>query len=167
MELLIPGLILVALMAWASTKIKKRAADAFEAETVETDDYVIRKPEGFLHVIGATDHELSAYSRELAEGDDAKMRRATIEIDVLPATELSVAADAIRSASSDAEILVSSDKLYELRADETANGTAFTAFYKLVRNETSLYRLRFAVASESLEEYSDRVRSTLDGFELK
>ena len=32
MELLIPGLILVALMVYASTKIKKAAAAAFEPE---------------------------------------------------------------------------------------------------------------------------------------
>ena len=51
MELLIPGLILVALMVWASTRIKKNAAAAFDAEVIETESFSIRKPEGFLHVL--------------------------------------------------------------------------------------------------------------------
>src|SRR5687767_8261126 len=49
MELLIPGLILVALMVYASTRIKRTAAAAFDRETVDTEDFIIQKPEGFLH----------------------------------------------------------------------------------------------------------------------
>jgi hypothetical protein len=48
MELLIPGLILVALMAWASTKIKKTAAEAYSEETVSAGGFTIVKPEGFI-----------------------------------------------------------------------------------------------------------------------
>jgi hypothetical protein len=51
MEILIAGVILVAFMAYASTRIKRSAAKAFEAETVETDQFVIQKPDGFLNVI--------------------------------------------------------------------------------------------------------------------
>ena len=65
MELLIPGLLLVALMVYASTRIKRTAAEAFEPETIETDVFVLEKPEEFLNVIN---HdlalELQAYSRE-------------------------------------------------------------------------------------------------------
>src|SRR5436189_43661 len=104
MELLIPGLILVALMAWASTKIKKRAADAFEAETVETDRYILQKPEGFLHVLGDSDHEFYAYSREFGEGTSSKIRRATIEIDVLRSANLAEIRNAIKGPADDVRI---------------------------------------------------------------
>jgi hypothetical protein len=76
MELLIPGLILVALMIYASTRIKKTAAAAFEAETVETEHFTFEKPEGLLLVING-DQKLDAegYSREYGENDDASQRQ--------------------------------------------------------------------------------------------
>ena len=69
--LIILGLILVALMVWASTKIKKTAADAFEPEFIETDAYSLQKPEGFLHVIGDETHEFMAYSKDFGKGDES------------------------------------------------------------------------------------------------
>ena len=51
MEILVPGLILVALMVWLSTRIKRNAAAAFDAERVETEDLIVEKPGGFLHVL--------------------------------------------------------------------------------------------------------------------
>jgi hypothetical protein len=72
MELLIPGLILVALMVYASTRIKRSAAEAFEPETVETDDFVIQKPEGFLHNLNAgRDVLFEAYSKDFSKESPA------------------------------------------------------------------------------------------------
>src|SRR3954462_6162642 len=78
MELLIPGLILVALMVWASTKIKRKAADAFSAEHIEGDGFTLEKPDGFLsksYVEGA--HLFDAYSKEYGTGTAADVRAAT------------------------------------------------------------------------------------------
>ena len=146
MELLIPGLILVALMVWASTKIKKTAADAFETESIETDSYTLQKPEGFLHVLGDTEHEFYAYSKEYGEGSNNKLRRATIEIDILK-----------REIPSESE----------LETEETANETAFRAFYKIVGAQNAVYQLRFAVLSEHSEEFLGKVRDTLDSFSVR
>jgi len=67
MELLIPGLILVALMVYASTRIKRTAAAAFEAETVETDDFIIQKPGGFLNNLnGDPKYIFEAYSKDFS-----------------------------------------------------------------------------------------------------
>ena len=52
MEILIIGSLIVALMVYASTKIKRSAAQAFEEETIETDEFYLVKPEGFLNPIG-------------------------------------------------------------------------------------------------------------------
>src|SRR6476620_3282039 len=101
MELVIPGLIIVALMAWASTKIKKRAADAFETESIETDRYSLRKPEGFLHVLGDSEHEFYAYSREYGSGSGSKVRRATIEIDAFKSASVADVRNGIKSSVRD------------------------------------------------------------------
>lgn len=79
MELLIPGLILVALMVYASTRIKRSAAAAFESETIETDEFIIKKPDGFLSVLGGDPkYAYEAYSRDFGTGDDANTRLAHV-----------------------------------------------------------------------------------------
>src|SRR5262249_24498312 len=84
MELLIPGLILVALMVYASTRIKRRAAQAFEQETIGTDEFTLVKPEGFLHLIsGDPAYAFQAYSKEFGAEDASDRRRATIDLRIL------------------------------------------------------------------------------------
>ena len=167
MELLIPGLILVALMAWASTKIKKRAADAFEAETIETDGYTLQKPEGFLHVMSDPDHEFYAYSREFGAGKSSTVRRATIEIDIFRSESLADVRNAIKSSANDVEIVHDTSSECELETDETANETSFRCFYKVVRSQSAVYRLRFAALAEHVDEYVDRINATLDNFSVR
>lgn len=75
MELLIPGLILVALMVWASTKIKRKAASAFEAEQIHGDGFTLDKPEGFLSRIETRGgHLFDAYSKEFGKGSADHVR---------------------------------------------------------------------------------------------
>lgn len=81
MELLIPGLILVALMAYASTKIKRLAKEAYEPETIEVDQFLIDKPEGILHVLnGDTKYLFEAYSKGFGVDTAGKIRLARFEM---------------------------------------------------------------------------------------
>ncbi len=160
MEILIPGLILVALMVYASTKIKKRAAAAFDAETVETETYSIDKPEGFLHVIGSDKHLFEAYSREFGANEYAGNRRATIEIDVINSD------DPLKHQP------VKWDNADEIRTgrfetEETANEITYNAIYKIVETRDAAYRLRFAVIAEHMDEYLRRIDDTLDSFTVR
>ena len=87
MEILILGIILVALMAWASTRIKKNAAAAFDAETVVEPAFTIEKPEGMLHVLnGNPDLAFEAYSKEFGTGVMSKMRLLRAELQKLHPT---------------------------------------------------------------------------------
>ena len=167
MELFIPGLVLVALMVWASTKIKKRAADAFEAETIETANYTLRKPEGFLHVLNDPAHELYAYSREFGAGAGSKARRATIEIEIFRSESLADVRNAIKSSATDVEVVRETSSECELETDETANETSFRCFYKIVRSENAVYRLRFGTLAEHVNEYVDRINAALDSFSVR
>ena len=167
MELLIPGLILVALMVWASTKIKKRAADAFEAEFVETETFSLQKPEGFLHVIGDPEHEFYAYSKEFGENDNLGFRRATIEIDFFRDKDLAGVRDSILNSATRSEIRTQTVNVCELETEESANEIAIRGFYKLVAAENAVYGLRFAVLVEHSDEYLRKIDETLDSFVLK
>lgn len=163
MELLIPGLILVAVMAYLSTRIKKRAADAFTAERIDTGRYSFEKPEGFLHVIGDEQHEFMAYSNEFGEYDDSRFRRATIELDVLPGTDVASVSEAICEAAESSN--VRPENIIE--ADERANETEFRAVYKLIERDGSVYRLRFAVLAEYFDAYLGRIDDTIESFVTK
>jgi hypothetical protein len=162
MELLIPGLILVALMVWASTKIKKRAAEAFEPETIETENYSLEKPEGFLHVLESPDHDFEAYSREFDEGD-FRLRRSKIEIDVLHDTDLRAACESLRGAA----VIEEDEHVCRVECDETANENEFKVFYKLVGAGSRIYRLRFAVLSKHTDTYQRKIEETMDSFTIK
>jgi hypothetical protein len=78
MELVIPGLILVALMVWASTKIKRSAAKAFDAEHIEGDGFALDKPDGFLNRhYDNSEFLFDAYSRDYGTEKANNVRRAT------------------------------------------------------------------------------------------
>ncbi|CAN5699339.1 hypothetical protein BH24ACI3_BH24ACI3_03120 [soil metagenome] len=76
MEILIPGLLLVALMVYASTKIKKNAAAAYDEETVATDHLSITKPEGMIiPVKSEKDVLFEAYSRDFGIDEAGEIRQ--------------------------------------------------------------------------------------------
>lgn len=165
MELLIPGLILVALMVYASTKIKKRAAEAFEPETIDTERYTLQKPEGFLHVLDSPDHDFEAYSKESGD-DNYQSKRATIDVDVFRNIDLADAIGELRNASSE-PLAKEEDGSYRIETDEAANETGLKVFYKLVASRDGVYRLRFAVIAKHADDYLRRIDDTLDSFTVK
>ena len=167
MEILIPGLILVALMAWASTRIKKRAADAFEPEQIDTENYSLNKPGGFLHVLGDTDHDFIAYSREFGEEDNAAVRRATIEVDISRNRTLNDVLVSIKKGAERVEITSDADPVYQVIAEETANQTPITAFYKIIGIAGAIISLRFAVITGHKNEYKEKIDGTLRSFAVR
>ncbi len=89
MEILIPGLLLVALMVYASTKIKKNAAAAYEEERIEKAEYSIIKPEGMIIPVGSnTGVIFEAYSRDFGIDEAGEIRQITAEIRRHPDAEI-------------------------------------------------------------------------------
>ena len=154
-------------MVWASTKIKKTAADAFEPEFIETEAYSLQKPEGFLHVIDDPDHEFNAYSKDFGKGDKIGTRQATIEIDVFRGQDVGAVRDSITESAESFGITVDTPALCELNTEETANESAVSAFYKIVAADDSVFRLRFAVLPEHKDDYLRRIDDTLDSLTIK
>lgn len=164
MELLIPGLILVALMVWASTKIKNRAAAAFEAEVIETETYRLSKPEGFLHVIGDDEHELRAYSKDFGSDDDAHHRQATIELDVIRESDVAAVSESVTGSADQSAVRTRDGNTLVIETDESANETRFKGFYKLVASGSDVYRLRILVLAKHVDDYLRRIDGTIDSF---
>lgn len=169
MELLIPGLILVALMVWASTRIKKNAAAAYLEETVETDRFSIRKPEGFLSPVDPPAGTIfTAYSREFGEEPAESIRRALVEVTEqpemsLPDARLLIAENSDIVSEGEAE-LFGDTKAVRIQATRLEDGTEIKESYKLIDTGDSILQLRFSVISEHEDEYSRKIDEVLDSF---
>ena len=73
MEILIIGLIVVALMVYASTKIKNEAKRAYEREDFSAEHFKITKPDGFIIPIKEdSEFAFEAYSKDFSEEDETE-----------------------------------------------------------------------------------------------
>lgn len=171
MELLIPGLILVALMVWASTRIKRNAAAAFDAELIETGEFSIAKPEGFLHVLN-DDSGLAfrAYSKDFGTVGNRDVRRSTIEVEELRGTnvdqrlkEISAEAESIDPVET---YIDGGEKAALVRTRTVADGGEFDVARKLITRGDTVYEVRVATLSESIGTHLNEVESVLDSFRV-
>ncbi|HEX8247003.1 MAG TPA: hypothetical protein VF599_02370 [Pyrinomonadaceae bacterium] len=148
MEIFILGIILVALMAYVSTRIKKSAAQAFEREIVETEDFSLVKPEGFLSPAGGNSgYAFEAYSKDFGEDDAAEYRKATIHVRKNP-------------------------ERGENLPDETEKiekGVTIQTFRKILKTGESgeIYELEISVLKVYREQFFDKIKETLNSFSLK
>jgi hypothetical protein len=71
MEIWIVGGIIVAIMIYASTKIKRAAASAYERETIETSEFSIIKPEGFISP-ATTPYKFEAHTKEFGASEESE-----------------------------------------------------------------------------------------------
>lgn len=171
MELLIPGLILVALMVYASTRIKKTVAAAFEAETIETDGFVIEKPDGFLSVInGRPDLEFEAYSREFGGESSPEIKQARVEIRRFENSHLDETVARIKEAAdviSDTPEIIDQRKYILIDAKKIEKGIALRESYKLAETASGVYELKIIALAETNGDISRKIEMLLSSFLVK
>jgi len=145
--ILIPGLILVALMVYVSTRIKKTAAAAFDAETIETDEFIIQKPEGFLHKLnGDPKYVFEAYSKEHSKVNDRR-RLAFVSITRVENTSLEkVASDVLQDAElvADGSQIIAERPYRLLTLNRGHEGQDAEMLYKLGEKNGNVYKLEIA-----------------------
>lgn len=172
MELLIPGLILVAVMVWASTRIKRNAAAAFDAETVETDEFSIRKPEGFLHVLN-DDSGLAfrSYSKEFGKIGNKEVRRATIEIERHSGTNLEERKRDIEtgaeSTGSFETYLDGGEKAAWMKTTQIVGGGEYDISRKLVTRGLDVWEARGSVLADHRDELIEALEGALNSVQVK
>lgn len=172
MELLIPGLILVALMVWASTKIKRDAAAAFEPETIETDEFVIRKPDGFLHVVN-DDSGLAfrAYSKEYGRNELNGDRRVTIEVSIHQNSDLKTVSTSLESDDaglSDVQTyLDGGENAMTFVVDSASGDPRRVRHYKLITRGTNVVEVCIAVLYAYRDGFSAEIDETFANFIAK
>lgn len=173
MEIFIVGIIIVALMVYASTKMKKFTASAFEQETIETEEFLLVKPEGFLHVIGdQSKFAFYAYSKEFGKEEvEEEIRQAEIFVNSFAGKTFTEVWNGIKNDSENilSKELSDAKKICLIKIEKTNGETVVSEFYKIVESEDAqkLYQLKISVLKGFEDDYQERVDETLENFRVK
>jgi hypothetical protein len=171
MELLIPGLILVALMVYASTRIKKTAAAAFDAEMIDNEQFSLEKPDGFLTVLnGSPELLFESYSKDFGDEPAENVRQARIEVRRIAAATLEQAAKRIaaetRITSKTAEV-INERKYLLLEAERVEKGVGYVDLYKLASSGRDVLELKISALEQVSEDVSRKIQSLASSFLVK
>jgi len=175
MEILIVGVLVVALMVFVSTKIKKSAAQAFEPEFIEKDEFTISKPEGFLSPIeGRGEFLFEAYSREYGKEDARNIWQASAYLTAVSGSNFKTECEKAKSSAVkivSKKVLESSsdEKVFLLETEKTEKDFPMIEFWKIVESteRQKIYSLRISVLKPYREDYIDRIDEMTNSFRLK
>lgn len=173
MEILIGGIILVALMVYASTRIKRTAAQAFDPELVETDDFSLLKPEGFLHLINGADPAFAfqAYSKEFGRDDAENVRKATIDMRILADISFEEACDEAKVGGTSLierkGLEVSGFRAWSIEAETEKDERELVVHSLIVDAPGKIFVLRSSVLKEHNNEFLRKIDEMEDSLETK
>ncbi|HEY2847208.1 MAG TPA: hypothetical protein VGI80_05270 [Pyrinomonadaceae bacterium] len=170
MEILIVGVIIVALMVWTSTRIKRSAAAAFEAETIKADQFTLAKPNGWLSIVDPRKPYLfEAYTKDLGNAPNENIRLGNASVEVSDGTMDEIA----ELATSDVEITddireIVGEKHYRVieltRTDDEIDRVEWLKFGKA---DGSVYTFSVKVLADTTAEFRRDIEAMVDSFEIK
>jgi hypothetical protein len=177
MEILFVGGLLVALMVYVSTRIKKSAAAAFEREMIETESFRLVKPEGFINpVVENSKYAFEARSKDYGESRAGRdIPRANFTLSVLANGDFEKVCREAKDSSCQilSENLLTEntegEKKYLLEAEQNSDDTERRVYRKIVENQRQqkVYDLKLSVLQEFRDEYNDKINEILEGFGTK
>lgn len=176
MEILIVGVVLVALMVYVSTKIKKSAASAFERETIEKEDFRLVKAEGFISPVDEnSDFLFEAYTKEFGKNDAEEFRQAQANLVAISDLSFEAVIDKIKKTegnvlSEDFSDDVPREQRICLIENEKIQGNVnFIFFHKIVESKKhhKIYHLQVSVLDAYRKDYSGRINEMLESFVVK
>jgi hypothetical protein len=160
-----------------SSQIRKAAKLAFESETIETDEFSIVKPEGFINPVNdKSEYAFEAYSKDFGAGDAGNLRQAQAFVRVFKDANF---ADACERAKQNAGEILSEETNGRIclikgeealaKEEETLESASAYNFYKIIEGEghQKIYELKISVLQDFLADYQNRVDEMLESFRLK
>jgi hypothetical protein len=169
MEILIPGLLLVALMVYLSTRIKRTAAEAFAEERIETDDFLITKPDDFIiPVKEESSFAFAAYSKDFGADDADEIRQVSAELMIYENDSL----EHVRSSICTEDVKVVSDQRLIgnaeiLEIESVINGIGVESEHRLVEKNGKVFHLAISALADTKEEQQRNIDTLLASFEVK
>lgn len=175
MEILFLGIILVGLMVYVSTRIKKTAASAFERESIEREDFRIVKPEGFINPIDENSRfAFEAYSKEFGKNDAEELRQAEANLIVSLNSDFGTIIEEAKASAGKilsekiTDDLNAGQRICLIESDDTKAKVAVRKFYKFIENNRrhKIYQLQISILDAYREEYADKADEMLESFVL-
>ncbi|MEZ5426723.1 MAG: hypothetical protein R2747_10685 [Pyrinomonadaceae bacterium] len=176
MEILILGILLVALMVYVSTRIKRTAAEAFEPEMIDEADFKLSKPAGLLHPLrDDSEFAFEAYSQEYGDGNLRNIRRMQAELRIhTDAKFKTVCAEAKK----EADQILSEEKLKDapvdqriclIESEKTVDGITTRDYRKIVESlrQKKIYDLKVSVLDTHLRENAGKAAEMIETFTVK
>ncbi len=172
MEILIFGVILVALMVFVSTKIKKSAAQAFEQETIETEDFRIIKPEGFINPINEDSaFAFEAYTKELGENDAKNFRQAQANLRIITDSDFEAVCENAKTSADKilSESAFENPRVYLFESERIEKDVGIISSWKIVENiqKRKIYELQISVLEAYREVYAAGTNEMINSFIVK
>jgi hypothetical protein len=168
MEILIPGLALVALMVYVSTRIKRSAAKAFNEEVFETKDFTIIKPEGFIIPNDVGGFAFAAYSKEFGPDETDTIRQASAELTIHNGVSLEEIRNTIVTAATnvDSEQHLAGRSMM-LETKSVMRGFLLEAEHRLIEKGDKVFALAVTALPETKHEQERNISTLLTSFEVK
>lgn len=176
MEIFFIGIVVVALMVYASTKIKRSAAAAFEPENIETDEFSLIKPEGYIHPFNEESvFAFEAYSKNFGDDESKDFRRSRATVRAISNSDFETVC---KNAKKTADKIVSKhfvgnapegQKIFLLETEKTEKNVKFSTFWKIIesRERRKVYEFQVSVLDEFKEELTDAANQMAETFAVK
>lgn len=174
--IVIIGLIIVALMVITSTKIKRAAAAAYEAETVDNEEFRIEKANGFLYPLrDKPDFPFEAYSKVYGERRTRNIWRARIRLRISDGLNFRKLVKEIKNGD---EIFISQKNFDDvpegqkgtiIRTEKTESEVNYKILRKIVQSNHNgnTYELRTTILEPFGDEYNEKACEMMASFEVK
>lgn len=145
---------------------------AFEPEVIETDEYVINKPEGFLHVInGDPKYAFEAYSKEYGGAGAEDIRQGTVKLYIRRGERADNALSEMlgttgKKLKGETEV-VNGVKYRITETKRTEKGRDLCIQYKSADRNGKAFIFETARLAETSPEFERKLEAMLNSFELK
>jgi len=158
-------------MAYASTRIKKVAAAAFESETIETDEFCIKKPDGFLTMVGGDPkYAFESYSKEFGDGDAKEIRKAQARLTICEGQGVSKVVKGLKSGvqvKSDFNEVVNELTYRVLEFERIEKDIPYTVLIKIIERLGKVFVFEIDMLAAAEPEFKEKAESLLAGFSVK
>lgn len=147
------------------------AAAAFEAETIETDDFVIQKPDGFLNNLnGDPKYAFETYSKEFG-ADATNIRQGRVRLRVTDDAKIDQIiagfADEGEEIVDDVKEVIGGTRYRLIEAKREENGYDLAVTYKLAEKDSRVFTLEAIRLAETSDEFLRKIEAFSASFELK
>ena len=176
MEILIIGGLLVALMVFVSTRVKRNAARAYEREEIDMKEFGLIKPDNLMHPFrDKSEYVFEAYSKDYGEGHARSIWRAHVLLRVLLNTDFRTVRAEVRNSAEEvlsdevAQKPPPGQKIRLLETSRTEDKQKRREFWKVVENTKAkkIYELKISILEDHLDEYLEKAEEMIESFYVK